>query len=623
MVMGLISFLVFSFSFFTTTFAANEFATSYDTNYDFKENGVAKITQNITLTNLTTDYRATSYTLTIPSPHVQNVFGSDRLGSLKITTNQDNEKTEIEAVFNDVVAGKGKVLNWTLSYESSEYARKNGQVWEISIPGIPEEENLNEYTVSLKIPEVFGPLLYFSPTPKTDFTWTKDEIGKGGINAAFGETQSFDFSLKYHLTNPKPYPVWSEIALPSDTPYQKVFIKSLLPHPKDVVIDKDGNWLAQYDLEASETIEIKAIGQALLYFTPQEKETLTKEMKTQYLLPQKYWEVGDLKIKEVAKSLKTPKDVYDYVVNTLDYDYQKVAGPVKRLGAKEALKNKSNAICMEFTDLFIALARSIGIPARELDGFAHTTNTKLRPLSLEKDILHAWPEYYDENKQMWIAVDPTWGNTTKGIDYFTKLDLNHFVFTTKGISSEYPLPAGSYKDKEEKDVDVTLSLKKADFPKNPQPELKIILPQKIIAGLPFLAKIEVKNESGVLISADNLIISSENMSFENETQKLGLLPPFSQRSLTLKIKALPFWTSTQGKLKINNGLETKEATVLIQPIIFDRISQIVIGGIFAIAALLTIAKVTRRIYHERQKESDSLRGQSDKPQGESQIVPPK
>ncbi|GAI19887.1 unnamed protein product, partial [marine sediment metagenome] len=68
------------------------------------------------------------------------------------------------------------------------------------------------------------------------------------------------------------------------------------------------------------------------------------------------------------------------------------------MGALKALNSKNPVVCMEFTDLFIALCRAAGIPVREVNGYAHTNNPKLRPLSLTLDVLHAWPEYYDENK---------------------------------------------------------------------------------------------------------------------------------------------------------------------------------------------------------------------------------
>jgi hypothetical protein len=66
------------------------------------------------------------------------------------------------------------------------------------------------------------------------------------------------------------------------------------------------------------------------------------------------------------------------------------------------------------------------------------------PVNLKSgDLLHAWPEFYDPFYG-WVQVDPTWG-ATSGIDYFTKLDTNHFALVVQGLSSEQPQPAGMYR----------------------------------------------------------------------------------------------------------------------------------------------------------------------------------
>jgi len=103
------------------------------------------------------------------------------------------------------------------------------------------------------------------------------------------------------------------------------------------------------------------------------------------------------------------------------------------------------ATCQEFTDVFVAMSRANNIPSRRITGYALTNDETLRPLSLGDDILHAWPEYFSQEKQAWIPTDPTWGDTTGGVDYFNQFDLNHIVFAINGESSTLPHPAGAYK----------------------------------------------------------------------------------------------------------------------------------------------------------------------------------
>ena len=53
--------------------------------------------------------------------------------------------------------------------------------------------------------------------------------------------------------------------------------------------------------------------------------------------------------------------------------------------------------CNEHTQLFVALARAVGLPARSVAGLAYVGN---------KFYYHAWPEVYLGD---WVAVDPTFG----------------------------------------------------------------------------------------------------------------------------------------------------------------------------------------------------------------------
>ena len=184
-----------------------------------------------------------------------------------------------------------------------------------------------------------------------------------------------------------------------------------------------------------------------------------------------YWDTSNPEIISLSKKLRTPRQIYDYVSTKLKYDYTRVKPNVERLGGVNALKNPESAICMEFTDLFITLARASGIPAREINGYAYTENPEIQPLSLVNDVLHAWPEYYDVDKGVWIPVDPTWGSTTGGVDYFTKLDLRHFTFVIHGVSDTKPYPAGSYKLGTNPQKDVFVSF--GSLPQERNSKLKI------------------------------------------------------------------------------------------------------------------------------------------------------
>src|SRR5581483_874912 len=280
------------------------------------------------------------------------------------------------------------------------------------------------------VPSSFGNLAYVSPNPsykeqvgdKIIFSFDKSDSLNSSITMAFGQFQVFSFNLTYHIENPLNENVSYEIALPPDTNFQKVNYTKIDPLPQKVNIDEDGNWIAVLQVKPRQKIDLKAQGAVQLFASPNQNPKIDYKKVTNNLAKKDLWQSDDPKIVDLAKKLKTPRAIYDYVRTYLSYDYNRVAPNVERLGASLALQNPKNAICTEFTDLFIAIARAAGIPAREIEGYAYTDNPQIQPLSLVADVLHAWPEYWDNEKQIWIPIDPTWGSTS-GIDYFDKLDL--------------------------------------------------------------------------------------------------------------------------------------------------------------------------------------------------------
>lgn len=406
--------------------AAKEFYVKDVVDYQFDNNGNSTITQHLSLTNKTAHYYASEYQLELNGENPQNISGRDSSGLLRISTiPKDASTTVITVNFNDIVVGLDNTLNFSLKYNGKP-ALHNGQVWEITLPKLGNPEMIDDYTLNLIVPPNFGKPAFISPPPNTSnnnhYSFTKDQVSKLGIVAAFGNFQTYDFKLQYHIVGS------STIALPPDTPYQRVFYDSIDPRPDSLTTDTDGNWLATYHLKNNQPLNIKAVGQAHIFAEPiSNLGTSTKSDLDKYLQATPYWP-------HLSEQFKTPEAIYNYVVKTLSYDY---SGISSRKGALEALSDPTSSVCTEFTDLFIALARTSGIPAREINGYAYTTDTKLRPLN----VLHAWPEYWNKNNQSWISVDPTWGNTTGGVDYFHKLDFNHFAFAIHGLSDSSPKAA--------------------------------------------------------------------------------------------------------------------------------------------------------------------------------------
>jgi transglutaminase-like putative cysteine protease len=463
----LLLFVCFGF-----VYAEGEFATSSVTTYDVDTTGKTTVTHTITLENLFTDLYATNYGLTLNQDDITQILASDKTGKLPTEISVEDGSTTIKLGFNDILVGKGEKRQFSVSYLDPSIASYSGQVWEIVIPGKTRDDTHKDNGTILKVPNSFGRLSYISPDPanissegnKRVYSFSSSE---GPITAAFGEFQVFSFDLTYHLENPLATPAYTEIALPPDTSYQKIHIKELEPKPNQVEVDSDGNWIARYDMKPRDRFDVKAKGFAQMFSQPvltnyPDKQTLEDSLK-----PTEYWQSDDPEIIKLAQSLKTPKAIYDYVSQNLKYDYERVRPNVDRLGAKKALESPTMAICMEFTDLFVALARAANIPAREVNGYAYTENPEIQPLSLVADVLHAWPEYWDATKNRWVQVDPTWGSTS-GVDFYNKLDLRHLAFVIHGKDANLPYPPGSYKlgSNPQKDVFVNFSQFPSELPES-------------------------------------------------------------------------------------------------------------------------------------------------------------
>ena len=577
--------------------ASSNFTTNYYVTYSVGQSGVTHTILNVTFINKTSQYYASSYKIQVGFDNITNVIASDSQGPINPVLEKTNEGYMIDLNFNKKATGLGEKLNFTVSFDTNDVAKEYGKIWEINIPGIANPDEFDSFTVEIKVPPTFGKPTYTKPyRPIERLIFDKKQLDKSGISISFGDKQVYSFHLTYHIKNENLYPVKTEIALPPTTNYQTVFIQNINPAPQNVTLDKDENWLAAFTFGPAQKKDITVEGKAEILLTPK-PQTLSLQDRQEYLLDKPYWQVNSSEIKHLAQELKTPMAIYNFVVKTLKYDFSRVTQDKSRLGALSALKDPSSAVCLEYTDLFIALARAAGIPSREVDGYAYTQNPKQRPLSLVKDILHAWPEYYDEGKKTWVMVDPTWGSTTGGVDYFTTLDFDHFAFVVKGVDSNYPVPAGGYKflsDKYTKDVLV-------DFAQNTPTEditfdFTPSFPKEAMTALPITGTLTIRNTGQMLLPAQILSITSTTLTAGEQIFHTPPIPPFGSASLNASFHPQPFLTNKISQFTIRVNDKTITQSIDISPLLIKKWWKIgggIIIGIFTLFILITTFKSRR------------------------------
>ncbi len=598
-----------------TVEASAQFSTGYDISFVFADNGQATVTQKIALTNLVDGIYAHDYTLTFKSNKITNVSGSDGSGSITVTTTTKDKSTTLQASLNQKVVGKNKTVYFQINYSIDSLAIKRGRVWEINIPQIVTSENVSSYKLAVSVPDSFGQLGRISPNPDQttqgsgyrNYIYTQKPTSGGGIGASFGDYQLFKFTLKYRYRNTNLYSAHATIALPPDTEYQAVYYQSLEPRPDTIAPDENGNYLATYTVKSGKTLEITASGYAKLVDaeTPfQIPQVPSKSELTQFTKSDRFIQTQNPQIQKQAKALKDIKAIYDYVVSTLKYDYNRLNNNDKlgRRGALATLNNPSQSICTDFSDLFVALARAKGIPARGLIGFAYADNSDLRPTKVEglvdTTVLHAWPEYYDSAKGHWVQVDPTWGNTTGGVDYFNRLDTNHFVFSIYGTSSEFPYPAGSYKLSPNEVDDVKVEIVDQTFDQAPSPQIDLASDQ-VIAGFPSNAKITLTNNNGRALFRAKLVVGANSaLGLESpKTIEVGTLLPFAKNTYPLRLRSSSLFDNGTEALKMSlagvdqakNYSSSTEKDIEVSPFFSFETPQVVLLIIFIIVVVSWIA----------------------------------
>jgi transglutaminase-like putative cysteine protease len=505
--------------------AASEFTTAIRSTYHIQATGTGTVVHEIDIRNNLAYIYTREYTLAVGSDRLTHIKANGATGPLPMVVDQNGNATTMTVTIPTPVIGKDKVLHLEISYEAPDLAENLGDSMTVNIPRMSKGNEAASFERVVYVPATFPSLTQSTPKPDettpvgSEIRYTFRSNKTDSLTLLFGDTVTYHVGLEYQIQGDASGSE-TEIALPPDTAYQSILLESLTPAPRTIVVDADGNWLARYQPKPKEVLSIHAS----LYATVAPLPRFTDPGKTVSLAPltkpSSYWETKNAKVAELAARLKTPENIYSYVVNNLRYNKARVKVGADRLGAVATLDNPLDALCTEYTDTFVALARSLNIPAREVNGYAYSTDSTTRPLSGDADVLHAWPEYYDAETGVWHMVDPTWGSTTGGVDYFGKLDFTHITFVRHGHEAEYPLPAGSYKaDPGERQVTVTLA-----------------------QALPPTAKdYQVQKNAGVIAITNqgNRAMIQETVSAEWGTYTIPYLPPYG--TLTFAEAKISWW----------------------------------------------------------------------------------
>jgi hypothetical protein len=565
-----LSILFTSYLFTQPVFAADKdknFTINLNSTYKVNANGKTLVTQKFTIRNLTPEYFINKYGIIVSSTNLENIRVTDNGSSLEPQVSKLTGQTSIGVTFEEQILGEGKSRELIISYLDSDIANISGKILEVNIPALADPEQYDQYRLNLVIPNIFGPANRISPSDFTikqagDFdTFHYDKLEGQAVSAIFGEEQVFDLKLSYYLDNPNSQNALTQITLPPETPKQKIHYHQLDPLPKNIKVDLDGNFIATYEIPANNSFKVELLAQILLRL---EADSGIKPalVLPAHLTAQKFWEIDSPDLKEAASTLNSASDINQFVVENLEYTEENLNAQFYRLGAANGFlpENRIFATCQEFTDLFVTLARIKQIPAKRIVGYAYSSNEELRPISVVGDVLHAWPAFYNFENNSWQEIDPTWQNTTGGIDYFSKFDLNHITFAINGVSSVLPYPAGSYlSEKEAQEKKIYVEFSQNDFP-NIQPEINIELKEQRLLNfdIPGKYSLVLSNPTGQVWYFAKFTFTSDELIVTQEEDWPNLIAPFQNLEIPLSVYNKDGFLSKKSKLNLNIQLQKGE-----------------------------------------------------------------
>ena len=450
----LITLCVFSASLLTSNVFAADFYTESDYTVSYTlSDSLVHVTYQIVETNTSDSHRILSRSINYPAD-VSNLSASKSGSTLNTTVTYDGSYSTITVNFNRLLFGSGSTINWTLSFDITGGVEISGLLRYFYVTGFEPDEQTRSYTVNVEVPDSYGQLNFISSrdytssdhTGYTRYTFESEEHGLSPASMIFGEFQAYDFSYSYFVD-----PTASlEFEIPSDRYNQRILFDNVEPPPASTTRDTDGNYIVKYTpdtLAGSNKIRISGI--SLVYQSNSEKLKVLMDDQSinlsDYLKTDEFWESDNPVIQGKATQLTSTlttntskaEAIYTFVIDTLVYDKNVNLNTHERKGAAVSIVSPEGSVCQEYTDLFIALARASGVPAREVAGYAEDVRSNSSSLTL-----HSWVEFWDEENG-WTMADPTWGDSSGG-DYFGKVGSDHFVMLTRGTNSIEPAIVASF-----------------------------------------------------------------------------------------------------------------------------------------------------------------------------------
>lgn len=216
------------------------------------------------------------------------------------------------------------------------------------------------------------------------------------------------------------------VLMPNTIPGRQKLIDIEFTTKPDLIIQNNEDYFLEYNAETLKTLDEIVVSSNLILSrndwntAKQRAQPIESNQDLEPYLKAEWSIKSDLKrIKDLAKDLlaenseKTLRNIFDYVVGTLEYDRLSR----ESRGALHALRT-GKGIPIDYADLMIALCRANKIPARFVNGYLVNTDF----FNWQH---HIWVEVYFD-KHGWVAFDPALADAINAQTTFDKM-LNKYI----------------------------------------------------------------------------------------------------------------------------------------------------------------------------------------------------
>ena len=127
--------------------------------------------------------------------------------------------------------------------------------------------------------------------------------------------------------------------------------------------------------------------------------------------------------KKLTKNAHTDKEkatiIYNYITSKIKYDHHKAATVAAGyIPSVDGTLNSSLGICYDYSVLYAAMMRSVGVPTKLVMGY-------------NKDIkdYHAWNEVYLQESDQWVTIDTTYDAPSVQVGTAVSMvkNINHYT----------------------------------------------------------------------------------------------------------------------------------------------------------------------------------------------------